>query len=64
MEFAATANLDPILSRTLIGVSNSGYLAPNRGSRLRFPGLFGAFWGKVWALGAEAWDPIMRVHEP
>ena len=30
---------------------------------LRLLGLFGAFWGKVWALGAKVWDPIMRVQE-
>ena len=22
------------------------------------------FWGKVWALGATVWDPIMKVQEP
>ena len=27
-------------------------------------GLFGAFWGKVWALGARVWHPIMGVQEP
>ena len=30
---------------------------------LRILGLFGAFWGKVWALGAKVWDPSMRVQE-
>ena len=29
----------------------------------RLLGLFGAFWGKVWTLGAKVWDPIMRVQE-
>ena len=28
---------------------------------LRLLGLFGAFWGKVWALGAKVWDPNTRV---
>ena len=31
---------------------------------LRLSGLFEAFWGKVWALGAKVWDTIMRVQEP
>ena len=26
--------------------------------------LFGAFWGKVWASGAKAPDPVMKVQEP
>ena len=34
----------------------------------RFPpstvGLLGAFWKKVWALGAKVWDPTLRVQEP
>ena len=31
---------------------------------LRLLGLFGAFWGKVWALGAKVYDPSRRVQEP
>ena len=31
---------------------------------LRLLGLFGAFWGKAWALGAKVWDPTSRVQEP
>ena len=31
---------------------------------LRLLELFGAFWGKVWALGAKVWDPTLRVQEP
>ena len=23
-----------------------------------------AFWGKLWALGAKVWDPILKVQEP
>ena len=34
------------------------------GSTLRLLGLFGACWGKVWALGAKVWDPILKVQEP
>ena len=30
------------------------------GSTLRLLSLFGALWGKVWALEAKVWDPIMR----
>ena len=30
---------------------------------LRLLGLFGAFWGKVWALVAKVWDLIMGVQE-
>ena len=32
-------------------------------STVRLLGLLGAFWGKVWALGAKVWDPILRVQE-
>ena len=34
------------------------------GYTLRLLGLFGAFWGKVWALGAKVWDPVLQVQEP
>ena len=34
------------------------------GVTLRLLGPFGAFWGKVWALGAKVWDPTMRAQEP
>ena len=37
---------------------------PLRYSTLRLLRLFGAFWEKVWALGAKIWDPIMKVQEP
>ena len=33
-------------------------------STLRLLGLFGDFGGKVWALGAKVWDPMLRVQEP
>ena len=35
-----------------------------KSTTLRLLRLFGAFWGKVWALGTKVWDPIMKVQEP
>ena len=33
---------------------------------LKLLGLFGAVWGKVWALhmGAKVWDLIRKVQDP
>ena len=36
----------------------------NQDFSLRFLGLFGVFWGKVWALGPKVWEPMVRVQEP